>query len=406
MRSSARTRNTAEAFQTFLKVADRSEWVVDLRLKHNLARVVQDLDIQLSLKEDGSVEIDLFRYFLTLLSERQDELSRRHLQAFCEEPRLKAVRKHRYQDLTNPQESDYFLKSISIEAVEILMLNPRRLSHSLEKYLNRTELNYSLGDYIATDLLGEIGRIYSDWFGQGNKSVWYQLKRLSARKLQEKLRVLGVLDNELSGYCRAREWLYKVFTNPDSKKRWPDPTSEQYEMATQLYNSSEAVARLSVEEFIERVDLCVKAVVHQFSFEEVTEEIMGASTEVTLLDRLIEAEDATMQNRIYTLLDEAIEFLGCWLQELRPVDPLLYEIALKRYGSQMSQQTIATAVGLTRDRVRTRCSRICRQALVALQTSEPARSLVAEYGGSEYERAWEKMVEQLLPISARRQLSA
>lgn len=398
-------RSTVEAFQTFLKIADRSQWVADPALRRNLVLVARDLAIELPSGKDNASEIALFSHFLSQVINRQDVLSRRHLQAFCDEPRLSAIRRHRYRDLANPQESDYFLKSISVEAVEALIGDSQQLDRALEKYLNRTDLDCSLRDYLVTELFGKIGGIYSDWFGQGNKSVWYQLKRVSARKLQEKLRLLGVVESELSEYCRVREWLYRVFTNPDAKRRWPDPTEAQYGMATQLYNSNEASTRLSIEEFTGRVETCVKALVHQFSFQEVNEEAMGTPIEAGLLDRLIEVEDAVEQNYLYALLEETIEFLSCWLQELRWVDPLLYQVALMRYGSGMSQQAIAAAVGLTRDRVRSRCGRIYRQALAALQTSEQARTLVAAYECRDLQQAWERMVEQLLPISARRQPS-
>ncbi|MEO0947253.1 MAG: hypothetical protein AAFY11_03745 [Cyanobacteria bacterium J06641_5] len=399
-----RTRSTSEAFQTFLN-ADRSRWVVDPALKRNLVQVLQDLDIQLSPGEKNrGIEMHLFRHFLSQLSHRQDKLSHNHLQAFCEESRLKAVQRYRYRDLTNPQESDDFLRSISFDAVGVLTKDPERLSRSLKQYLNRNELNSSLSDYIATDLLGEIKCIYSDKFGQGSKSVWYQLKRISEKQLREKLRILGVLESDLSGYCRVRKWLYLVFTNPDSKRRWPDPTAEQYKKATQLYNSNESGTRISVAVFSKRIDLCVRAIVHKFSFEEVNEEIVGASTESSLLAQILKEEEEQHQGEDATMLDESIGFLHRWLLELHLVDPPLYEIALKRYGRGMSQQAIAKAVGLTRDRVRTRCSRIFRQSLRALQTFEPARTLIAKYGSSSPERAWEKAIEQLLPISARRLL--
>jgi len=395
-----RTRSTSEAFQTFLN-ADLSRWVVDAALKRNLVRVMQSLDIHLSPGEKNiDIEMHLVRHFLSQLSERQDMLPHNHLQAFCEESRLKAMQRYRYRDLRNPQESDDFLRSISFDAVGVLMRDPERLSHSLKQYLNRIELNCSLSDYIAMDLLGEIKRIYSDKFGQGSKSVWYQLKRISEKRLREKLRIIGILESDLAGYCRVRKWLYLVFANPDSKRRWPDPTAEQYRKAAQLYNSNESGAQISVTVFIKRIDLCVKAIIHKFSFEEVNEEIMGASTENNLLVQILkeeEEEDATM-------LDESIGFLHRWLLELHLVDLPLYEIALKRYGQGMSQQAIAMAVGLTRDRVRTRCSRICRQSLVALRTFERAQALIAKYGSGDPDRAWEKMIEQLLPISARRLL--
>ena len=403
------TRNTADAFQTFLKIADRSQWIADSKLRHNLVRVAQALNILLPTGQDNGVEVALFRYFLTQLANQKEALSHRHLQAFCDEPRLKAAQKHRYRDLANPQESEYFLLGIAFEAVEVLIGNPDRLARSLEKYLNRSKRDYSLRDHIATDLLGEIKQIYSDWFGQGNKSVWYQLKRISEKQLREKLRAIGVSEGELLKYGRTKVWLYKAFTNPDTKRRWPDPTEAQYAMAAHLYNLNEAGRdsdRLSVEEFRERVDICVKAIIHRFSFEEIDEGKVSAPTGTNLLDRAIEAESEVDRQRCYGLLEEIIEFLDRWLQEIRTVDPILYQITLMRYGAGMSQQKISSALELSRDKVRTRCSRIYRQALASLQASEKAHGLMAEYDSGNDPQVWENMVEELLPISARRQFSS
>ena len=377
-------RSFIEQFFTFLipispggDMMPRLQWKPDITLKKNID-ACQEKSAQFRdwcQTEDASAIVQNFLqlYQQDSIPQLQRELAKWHVAAYLEVPlymaardRLKAFR-------------DYESPSVTWEKylylAKRLAYDPNQISPIYQRY--RPE-KYSLEQHFQFEIASKIRDLFYQETGKGKYSIWLALKRASKSELHRSLMNIGIQAARVSCYVAVRDALFEVYSK--SGNRWLEPTSAQYQAATDYLNrhyfesectTASSGSSISTTNFQTFVKTCIQAIQTTPNIESLesyqenfSKQSLDATEEFALDDPILLLQEQQSQEEWKQKTQTINALLIEQVQQLDALDQTILE-----YRSLGSNQTqIASQVGINQATVSRRYQRCQRHLLKTVAT--------------------------------------
>ncbi len=247
----------------------------------------------------------------------------------------------------------------------LLVYNPLKLSEILVKY---NPQNANLDTYITNTLTNHIKSSAE----VSRFSRWRLLYTKSDKELIEALKVVGILEPEISQIIFARKLFKQVYLinkvkNParSKGKKWIDPDQKDFEESELFYNAKKVLpstphevsanTKVTAKQIQDWMEICIKAlenypktILPKFSLDALQSDGMIAKSELEVLEIEWSKISSTEETREGFLANKANSVLSKQLQAMKPDDR---KILLLYYGEGLNQKQLADRLGINQSTI-------------------------------------------------------
>ena len=247
----------------------------------------------------------------------------------------------------------------------LLVYNPLKLSEILVKY---NPQNANLDTYITNTLTNHIKSSAE----VSRFSRWRLLYTKSDKELIEALKVVGILEPEISQIIFARKLFKQVYLinkvkNParSKGKKWIDPDQKDFEESELFYNGKKVLpstphevsanTKVTAKQIQDWMEICIKAlenypktILPKFSLDALQSDGMIAKSELEVLEIEWSKISSTEETREGFLANKANSVLSKQLQAMKPDDR---KILLLYYGEGLNQKQLADRLGINQSTI-------------------------------------------------------
>ncbi|NER37743.1 MAG: DUF1822 family protein [Oscillatoria sp. SIO1A7] len=368
-----RRRDVIQKFVSMVAVKDNSKscpyynWELDRQLASHL-ELCQQRDPQLLQLCQDQKEIDLFQYWLELLPtqpkpSQERRLIRNHIFAYLEAPRYWAA-SNRFNAYTNLDYPEVTWASYMFIAGAFAS-DPKQVLEAFQKYDRNRETRLEF--FFKTVLERKIQEGYYKECKTGKYSLWFELKKITNKKLKKNLQLLGLWERQyIDRYVFARDCLFQVYRKTGD--RWLEPSPIDYQRAADLYNRHNKKGDCISWQMLEAwIDACISALQLDFkicSLDEVGDrpwlEQISCSEYFAGKDPLSAIEEEEFAEMLRPLQASLNEILKRALKSLEPIERKMLEL---HYGKKLTGAKVGEAVGRNQSNVTRGCQRCLRRLL-------------------------------------------
>ncbi|GAA6615521.1 hypothetical protein [Scytonema sp. NUACC26] len=281
----------------------------------------------------------------------------------------------------------------------LLIYNPLKLREILAKYQN--SYNANLETYVSQVLINNI-----KFSAEINRfSRWRLLYKKSDLELQEALKVLGIVEPEITQIIFARKYFKQVYLmnkvkNParSTGKKWVAPDEEDFEKSVQYYNVEKTLPRtphevsanstnVTAKQIKDWMEICIKAlenypksILPKFSLEALQSEGFEARAELQTEMADVEWEGIFTTEEIRDSRDELVKKVNSVLSEkLQVMKSDHQKILLLYYGLGLNQQQLAAKLKINQSTISRYLAKSTIQLLETLAGVSQSQAWVKQY---------------------------
>lgn len=276
----------------------------------------------------------------------------------------------------------------------LLVYNPLKLSEILVKY---NPQNANLDTYITNTLTNHIKSSAQ----VSRFSRWRLLYTKSDKELIEALKVVGIVEPEISQIIFARKYFKQVYLinkvkNParSKGKKWIDPDLEDFEESAVFYNAKKAVTtaphevsastKVTAKQIQDWMEICIKAlenypktILPKFSLDALQSDAFEAKSELEVLEIEWSGISSTKETTEEGFLaNKANSVLSKQLQAMKLDDR---KILLLYYGEGLNQKQLADRLGINQSTISRYLTKSTIKLLSALAEISQPQEWVVQY---------------------------
>ncbi|WP_201789106.1 sigma-70 family RNA polymerase sigma factor [Scytonema hofmannii] len=281
----------------------------------------------------------------------------------------------------------------------LLIYNPLKLSEILAKYNN--SYNANLETYVSQILINTV-----KFSAEVNRfSRWRLLYKKSDKELKEALKVLGIVDPELTQIIFSRKYFKQVYLmnkvkNParSTGKKWVAPDEEDFSKSAQCYNVEKALpttphevfansSNVTAKQIKDWMEICIKSlenypksILPKFSLDALQSDGFEARSESQTEIVNVEWQGILANEDIRDSRDYLVKKVNSVLSEkLQAMKPDNQKILLLYYGFGLNQKQLAARLKINQSTISRYLTKSTIQLLETLAGVSQSQQWVKQY---------------------------